>query len=143
MGFYNLKAVPLQISFNIVVRPRMEVQQIFPYNQNLRAFPAAVIGHLLHKLNGPGKAFLGPGDSMALQPIAQGVHSLLKGLIGASRRKFVWTNLSQQSLQGVNHRQGKGNAHGSHQVHLESRMNLMGILVIIGKNRHLPKARVI
>ena len=143
MSLNNLETVLLQVTLDVVVCPRMEIQQIFSHNQYLGALPATVIGNLLQIFNRLGKSLLGPRNPAALQALAQNVHPLLKSLIGAALLKLVGPDFPQKPFQGVNHRQGKGNPHGGYQVHLEARMNLVRILIIVGQNGDVGKARII
>ena len=50
VGHFSLddfKSVILQISFNIVIGPRMKIQQVLSYNQHMRSDMGAVVGYLI------------------------------------------------------------------------------------------------
>lgn len=100
-GFDDLKAVPLQIILDIVIRPRMEVQKILAHDQNLRPAVTAVIPHLFQDINRFGKAPLRTADAMLLQAVNKRVHSLFKGGVGTPRLQFIRPDLPQQFLHRI------------------------------------------
>ena len=111
-GFDDLKTVLFQIPLDLMVGARMEIQEIFAYNQNLRFGVTSIIVYLIHNLNGFFKAFFSPSDAGMSQTIYHLIKCPLKGSIGTSSRFFIRTDLSQQLFQCINHGKGKGNADG-------------------------------
>ena len=143
MGLNNLESILLQISLDFMVRPGMKIQQVFSYNQHLGPQPASVIGNCLQVRNRLGKTLFRPGNAPLLKALAQGVHAPLKGIFSAARLQLIGADLSQKSLQGIDHGHSVGDAHGGYHVHPEAGMDLVRILIIVGQNRNLGKSCVV
>src|SRR5699024_1693759 len=80
-GLNNLESVLFQISFNIMVCPRMEIQQIFTYDQYSGFRMRPVIFYLIHNVYSFLKAMSGSHYPMFFQTIYYLVQSFFKSLI--------------------------------------------------------------
>ena len=142
-GLNDLESVFLQIIFNIMVCTRMEIQQIFSHNQDPWFLLRAIICHILQGSD----TILESSGSSHNPPLFQAIHHLIhgffKGRVGTALDLLIRPDLSQQFLQRIDHRKGKSNLHCGEKVHLEPRMYIMIIHIIVCQDRHVGESRII
>ncbi len=139
----NFKAIIFQIFLNIMVCARMEIEQIFAYNENRWSAFTTIIRYIAHDVNRAFESAAHTENAAVLHAVDHGIHRPLKGGIGTACNQLIRAHLAQQFFQNVNHWQGKRNIECRHQAHAEARMHVMAVLVIIGQNRNIRKARIV
>ena len=121
----------------------MEVQKILAHDEHLLSRVRAVIRNRFHDGNRFLKSSSRPADPVLLQTVDDFVHGLFKSGFRATCGKFIRTDFPQQLLEHIDHRKGKGDAHGGNQIHLKSRVHIVVIHIVIGDDRHIGETGVI
>ena len=89
------------------------------------------------------KALLHAGDAPVFQPLHGERQTLVEGGVGAAGHQLVGTDLAQKLLEHVDHRQSEGDANSGGQAHLEARVHVVEVNVVVGDDGHLRVARVV
>ena len=139
----DLKAVFLQISFNIMIRARMEIQKIFSNDQHPRFLPGPVIPDGIHHMHRFPEALGRSADPVLLKAVDHQIHCLFKCLIGASLHGLIGADFPEQFLKHIDHRHRKGNPERRLKIHLITRMQVVAVLIVISQDRHLRKSRIV
>ena len=108
LGFDDLESIVFEVSFDIVVRARVEIQQVFAHDEHARSQVRSVVLNCAHNVDSSFEAALCTRCAMMLEAEYDLVESALECFVSRSRYEFVWAHLAQQLFEGVDH----GKAHG-------------------------------
>ena len=133
----DFESVALQVQLDVVIGAGMEVQQVLTDDEHLRLAVRAVVRNLLHHVDGLGKSTFKGAKRLAAQALHQQVERLVEGTIGTARLGLVGAHLAQQLLERIDHRQCEGDFQSRAHVHLEPRMHVVEIDVVVRDDRDL------
>ena len=133
----DLEPVVLQVQLDVVVGARVEVQQVLANDEHLRLAVRTVVRDFLHHVDGLGKSTFKGAKRLAAQTLHQQIERLVEGAVGSSRLGLVGAHLAQQLLERIDHRQREGDFQCRAHVHLEPRVHVVEVDVVVRDDRDL------
>ena len=133
----DFESVALQVQLDVVIGTGMEIQQVLTDDEHLRLAVHAVVRNLLHHVDGLGKSTFKGAKRLAAQALHQQVKRFVEGAVGTARLGLVGAHLAQQLFKRVNHRQCEGDFQSRAHVHLEPRVYVVEIDVVVRDDRDL------
>ena len=133
----DFESVALQVQLDVVIGAGVEIQQVLTDDEYLRLAVRTVVRDFLHHVDGLGKSTFKGAKRLAAQALHQQVERFVEGTIGTARLGFVGAHLAQQLFKRVNHRQCEGDFQSRVHVHLEPRMHVVEIDVVVRDDGNL------